>query len=55
MKPIQQMEAVDMMIAANKLTKSYVEMILVAPSREDLVDHAQKKHLDSLEKLSLLE
>ena len=55
MKPIRQMEAIDMMIAANKLTKSYVEMILVASSREDLVGHAQKKHSDSLEKLSLLE
>ena len=51
------MEAADMMIAANKFTKSYAEMILVASSQEDLVDHAQKKkkHADSLEKLSLLE
>ena len=51
------MEAADMMIAANKFTKSYAEMILVASSQEDLVDHAQKKkkHSDSLEKLSLLE
>ena len=57
MKPIRQMEAADMMIAANKFTKSYAEMILVASSQEDLVDHAQKKkkHSDSLEKLSLLE
>lgn len=55
MKPIRQMEAVDMMIAANKLTKSYGEMILVASSREDWVGHTQKKYSDSLEKLSLLE
>ena len=37
MKPIWQMEAADMMIAANKFTKSYAEIILISLDRKSVV------------------
>lgn len=41
MKPIRQIEAAEMMIAANKFTKSYADMILVTTRPEALVEKAK--------------
>lgn len=38
MKPLRQIEAAEMMISANRFTRSYAEMILVATRPEHLVD-----------------
>ncbi|MBB3256227.1 ParB-like chromosome segregation protein Spo0J [Paraburkholderia bannensis] len=43
MKPFRQIEAAEMMIAANKFTKTYAEMILVTTRSDALIDKAKPK------------
>jgi len=43
MKPFRQIEAAEMMVAANKFTATYADMILVTTRPEALVDGAKKK------------
>lgn len=43
MKPIRQIEAAEMMIAANKFAKSYAEMILVTTRPEALIEKAKSR------------
>jgi hypothetical protein len=43
MKPFRQIEAAEMMIAANKFTATYVDMILVTTRPEALVEWTKKK------------
>lgn len=43
MKPFRQIEAAEMMIAANKFTKTYAEMILVTTRADALTDKAKPK------------
>lgn len=44
----RQIEAVEMMVAANKFTASYAEMILVATRGEALIDGAKPKKKDEI-------
>ncbi|MFM0663328.1 plasmid partitioning protein RepB C-terminal domain-containing protein [Paraburkholderia sediminicola] len=57
MKPYRQIEAAEMMVAANKFTATYAEMILVATRSEALVDGPKPKKKDeiSLEDLAKME
>jgi len=57
MKPFRQMEAAEMMIAANKFTKSYAEMILATTRSEALTDKEKNKRKDEIspEDLSRME
>lgn len=48
MKPFRQIEAAEMMIAANKFTKSYAEMILVTTRTDALTDKAKPKKQDEI-------
>jgi ParB-like chromosome segregation protein Spo0J len=48
MKPYRQIEAAEMMIAANKFTATYVEMILVATRSKALVDGPKSKKRDEI-------
>ncbi|KVL20490.1 plasmid partitioning protein RepB C-terminal domain-containing protein [Burkholderia sp. MSMB1826] len=48
MKPYRQIEAAEMMVAANKFTASYAEMILVATRSEALMDGAKPKKKDEI-------
>lgn len=43
MKPLRQIEAAEMMVAANKFTATYAEMILVATRPEALIEGAKPK------------
>ncbi|WDD94866.1 ParB N-terminal domain-containing protein [Burkholderia sp. FERM BP-3421] len=56
MKPYRQIEAAEMMVAANKLTAAYAEMILVATRAEALTDGVKpKKNKISNEDLAKME
>jgi hypothetical protein len=57
MRPFRQIEAVEMMIAANRITVTYAEMILATTRSEGLSEHAQpKKKVDvSPEELARME
>lgn len=56
MKPFRQIEAAEMMIAANKFTKTYAEMILVTTRSDALTDKAKpKKEEISPEDISRME
>jgi hypothetical protein len=57
MKPYRQIEAAEMMVAANKFTATYAEMILVATRTDALVKDARPKKTDdiSTEDLAKLE
>lgn len=56
MKPMRQLEAVKMMIAANKFTRNYARMIWVGSSPEDLVPDKKPAHKkNNMENLALLE
>ncbi|PQV51881.1 plasmid partitioning protein RepB C-terminal domain-containing protein [Paraburkholderia sp. BL21I4N1] len=48
MKPFRQIEAAEIMAAANKFTATYAEMILVATRAEALVDGAKPKKKDEI-------
>jgi len=48
MKPYRQIEAAEMMVAANKFTATYAEMILMATRAEALVDGAKPKKKDQI-------
>jgi ParB-like chromosome segregation protein Spo0J len=48
MKPYRQIEAAEMMVAANKFTTTYVEMILVTSRPEGLVSGAKPKKRDEV-------
>ncbi|WP_082754591.1 plasmid partitioning protein RepB C-terminal domain-containing protein [Burkholderia savannae] len=48
MKPFRQIEAAEMMIAANKFTKSYAEMILVTMRTDALTDKAKPKKQEEI-------
>jgi ParB-like chromosome segregation protein Spo0J len=48
MKPYRQIEAAEMMIAANKFTATYAEMILIATRADALVDGAKPKKKDAI-------
>jgi ParB-like chromosome segregation protein Spo0J len=48
MKPMRQIEAVEMMIAANRLTATYAEMILLTTRPESLSAQAQPKKKDAI-------
>lgn len=48
MKPFRQIEAAEMMIAANKFTKAYAEMILVTTRSYALTDKARPKKQDEI-------
>lgn len=43
MKPFRQIEAAEMMLAANKFTSTYAEMILATTRADGLVDGAKPK------------
>lgn len=57
MRPFRQIEAAEMMIAANRITVTYAEMILATTRSEGLSEHAQpKKKVDvSPEELARME
>jgi ParB-like chromosome segregation protein Spo0J len=57
MKPYRQIEAAEMMVAANKFTATYADMILIATRAEALVDGAkpEKKYEISAEDLAKIE
>ncbi|WP_109483451.1 plasmid partitioning protein RepB C-terminal domain-containing protein [Paraburkholderia sp. C35] len=57
MKPYRQIEAAEMMVAANKFTATYAEMILIATRPEALTDAAKpkKKNAISPEDLAKME
>jgi hypothetical protein len=57
MKPFRQIEAAEMMVAANKFTATYAEMILVATRSDALIDGAKpkKKNEISTEDLAKME
>lgn len=48
MKPLRQIEAAEMMIAANKYTKTYVDMILVTTRPDALMDKARPKKQEQI-------
>ena len=48
MKPYRQIEAAEMMVAANKFTATYAEMILVATRAEALMDGEKPKKKDDI-------
>lgn len=48
MKPFRQIEAVEMMIASNKFTKTYVDMILVTTRPDALTDKAKPKRQEEI-------
>ncbi|VVD99707.1 Nucleoid occlusion protein [Pandoraea anhela] len=48
MKPYRQIEAAEMMVAANKVTGAYAEMIVVATRPDALVDGARIKKKDEI-------
>ncbi|AJZ59711.1 parB-like nuclease domain protein [Paraburkholderia fungorum] len=48
MKPYRQIEAAEMMVAANKFTATYAEMILVATRSEALADGPKPKKKDEI-------
>jgi hypothetical protein len=48
MKPLRQIEAVEMMNAANKFTKPYADMILVTTRPDALTDKARPKRQDEI-------
>jgi len=48
MKPFRQIEAAEMMVAANKFTATYAEMILVATRAEALTDGTKPKRKDEI-------
>ncbi|KWA42443.1 chromosome partitioning protein [Burkholderia multivorans] len=48
MKPYRQIEAAEMMVAANKFTAAYAEMILVATRTEALMDLVKPKRKDEI-------
>jgi hypothetical protein len=48
MKPYRQIEAAEMMVAANKFTATYAGMILVATRSEALVDDPKSKKRDEI-------
>lgn len=48
MKPIRQIEAAEMMIASNRFSASYAEMILVATRPEQMVNAKKPKKAESL-------
>ncbi|WP_230205676.1 plasmid partitioning protein RepB C-terminal domain-containing protein [Burkholderia cenocepacia] len=48
MKPFRQIEAAEMMIAANKFTKPYAEMILVTTRADALTDKAKPKKREEI-------
>ncbi|PFH27397.1 plasmid partitioning protein RepB C-terminal domain-containing protein [Burkholderia sp. JKS000303] len=48
MKPFRQIEAAEMMIAANKFTKPYAEMILVTTRSDALTDKAKPKKREEI-------
>lgn len=48
MKPLRQMEAVEMMISANRFTASYVRVLLAATRPDQLVDPGKPKKLEGV-------
>ncbi|ASL44672.1 hypothetical protein bAD24_I14400 [Burkholderia sp. AD24] len=48
MKPFRQIEAAEMMVAANKFTATYAEMILIATRADALTDEAKPKKKDEI-------
>lgn len=56
MKPERQMEVVDMMIASNKFSLTYANMMLLSSRKEELVEsHRSKSANDDLTELSVMQ
>ena len=48
MKPVRQVEAVELMFATDNFTKSYVEALLIGTPKSQLADAAEKKKIKGL-------